>query len=66
MEQRKLSKTASILDKLALILQIIAERREQGSVDVSDEEKRRIEKITGVPWEKMWIGQPAVIENQLP
>lgn len=49
-----------------LILQIIAERREQGSVDVSDEEKRRIEKITGVPWEKMWIGQPAVIENQLP
>lgn len=36
----------------------IRQKRETGHVEISEEEKQRIEKIAGHKWEDMWIGQP--------
>lgn len=39
------------------IKRIIREKHETGECNISDNEKKRIESITGLPWENMWIGQ---------
>ena len=40
-----------------LIRRIAAERKEKGFVEnITDKEKIRIEKITGMKWDSMWIG----------
>ncbi|MDR3262691.1 MAG: MFS transporter [Clostridiales bacterium] len=39
----------------ALIKRLIAERRTQGAAVVSDDERTVLEKITGIPYEKLWI-----------
>lgn len=38
------------------IRRVIAEKHDTGEAAVTDAEKQRLEKITGIPWEKMWIG----------
>ncbi len=40
------------------IKEIIKEKHETGSCIIEEEEKKRIEKITGKKWEDMWIGNP--------
>ena len=45
-----------------LMLELIRQRRETGSAEVTDEQRVRIEKITGVRWEDMWIGQTEQVE----
>ena len=45
-----------------LIQKIIKERHEAGHVEVTEDQKKRLEKITGVKWENMWIGQTEQIE----
>ncbi|MCR5783186.1 MAG: MFS transporter, partial [Clostridia bacterium] len=40
-----------------MIKAMIAEKRETGTVTATDEQKERVEKITGKKWETMWIGQ---------
>ncbi len=40
-----------------MIKAMIAEKRETGSVTATDEQKARVERITGKKWETMWIGQ---------
>ncbi|NMP37255.1 MAG: hypothetical protein GX051_03905 [Clostridiales bacterium] len=40
----------------------IRQKRETGHVEISDEEKCRIEKIAGHSWEDMWIGQPDTLD----
>ena len=46
----------------ARIRELLAERHERGHVEVTEEEKKRMEKICGQKWEDMWIGRtdPAV------
>lgn len=46
-----------------LIRKIIKEKHETGEADVTEAQKARIEKVTGVKWENMWIGTPAVTED---
>ncbi len=45
-----------------LMLELIRDRREKGRAQVTDEQRERIEKITGVKWENMWIGQTEQID----
>ncbi|MDR1940535.1 MAG: MFS transporter [Clostridiales bacterium] len=40
----------------ALIKRLVAERRQDGSVNVSKDEKAVVEEITGIAFDKMWIG----------
>ena len=42
-----------------MIKSIIAEKHETGKCTVTDEDKKKIEDITGQKWEDMWIGSPA-------
>jgi oligogalacturonide transporter len=39
------------------IQRVIKERHENGTVTISDEQKKRLERIAGQKWENMWIGQ---------
>ena len=45
-----------------LIKRIIKERHETGRAEVTEEQKKRLEKITGRKWEDMWIGQTEQFE----
>lgn len=50
------------------IQRVIKEKHETGQVTISEEQKKRLEKIAGQKWENMWIGQYAPvssIENEL-
>lgn len=40
-----------------LILQVIKQKKENGEAEITDEEKKRLEKIAGCKWEDMWIGK---------
>lgn len=42
-----------------MIRAAIAERREKGCVELTDEQKKTCERIAGQKWEDMWIGQGA-------
>ena len=49
-----------------LIRRIAAERKEKGFVEnITDEEKIRIEKITGMKWDSMWIGMRGEIGEKV-
>ncbi len=39
------------------IQRVIKEKHEKGTVTITDEQKKRLEKIAGQKWEDMWIGQ---------
>lgn len=39
------------------IQRVIKEKHEKGSVTISEEQKKRIERIAGQKWENMWIGE---------
>ncbi len=43
--------------KLDLIQSAVKEKRATGKVTITDEEKRELEKFSGIKFEKMWIGQ---------
>ena len=40
------------------IQRVIKEKHETGEVSISDEQKKRLEKIAGMKWDIMWIGKP--------
>lgn len=44
-------------EQLDFIRAKIAEKKENGKAVVTDEEKKMLEKISGVKYEKMWLGQ---------
>ncbi len=44
-------------DDLNYIRSLVAEKKEKGRVDITDEEKTRLEKISGIKFEEMWIGR---------
>lgn len=44
-------------DKLNFIREKVQEKKETGTVTVTDEEKKSLEKIAGLKFEDMWIGQ---------
>ena len=46
-------------EKHALVKEKIRQKHETGAAAVSDEEKRMLEKLAGVPFERMWIARPA-------
>ena len=43
-----------------LIKKAIADKKENGSVELTDEEKKICEEIAGQKWENMWIGKATV------
>ena len=43
-----------------LIKKAIADKKESGSVELTDEEKKICEEIAGQKWENMWIGKATV------
>jgi len=43
------------------IQRVIKEKHETGSVTITDEEKKRLEAITGHKWEDMWIGNSITV-----
>ncbi len=43
-----------------MIKELIRRKREEGEVEVGEDEKRRIEGISGRKWEDMWISKPDV------
>ncbi len=45
------------------IQRVIKEKHETGTVTISDEQKKRIERIAGMKWEDMWIGQYAPVKS---
>ncbi len=45
------------------IKRIIKEKHETGSCTISAGEKKRIEDIAGLPWEKMWIGSDEPVRS---
>lgn len=45
-------------EKLDFIREKIKEKREKGTVEITEEEKKSLEKISGVKFEDMWLGQP--------
>ncbi|MCR5522303.1 MAG: MFS transporter [Clostridia bacterium] len=47
------------------IKRIIKEKHETGECEITAEEKKRLEKIAGRPWEKMWIGQQNQVRNSV-
>lgn len=54
-------------EKHALIKEKIAARRENGFVDLTREERKMLEKISGVKFEKMWLStreEPVSAENE--
>ncbi len=40
------------------IQRVIKEKHERGECEITEEEKERLEQISGVKWENMWIGSP--------
>lgn len=46
------------------IQRIIKEKHETGEVTISDEQKKRIERIAGQKWDNMWIGKPLTLEER--
>ncbi len=40
------------------IQRVIKEKHETGKCKITKADKRRLEKISGVPWKEMWIGSP--------
>ncbi len=49
-----------------MIKELIRRKREEGEIEVSEEDKRRLENISGKKWGDMWIGRPdasKVLEN---
>ena len=48
------------------IQRVIRERRENGTVTITDEEKARLEIIAGQKWEDMWIGSPLPADSKAP
>ena len=44
-------------EKLTFIREKIKEKKENGFVEITDEEKKDLEKIAGQRFENMWIGQ---------
>ncbi|MBO5395592.1 MAG: MFS transporter [Clostridia bacterium] len=45
------------------IQRVIKEKYETGTVTISDEQKKRLERIAGQKWEDMWIGQYAPVKS---
>ncbi len=45
------------------IQRVIKEKHENGTVTISDEQKKRLERIAGQKWENMWIGQYAPVKS---
>ncbi len=45
------------------IKRVIKEKHETGSCEITDSEKKRIEKIAGRKWEDMWIGMSDINRN---
>ena len=45
------------------IQRVIKEKHETGAVTISDEQKKRLEKIAGQKWENMWIGQYSPVSS---
>ena len=43
-----------------LIQQVIKQKHETGSCEISGSDKKRLEEIAGQRWEDMWIGQTGV------
>ena len=46
------------------IQRVIKEKHETGTVTISDEQKKRLERIAGQKWENMWIGQYAPVKAE--
>lgn len=44
------------------IQRVIREKHETGTVTITDSQKKRLEKISGVKWEDMWIGQYSPVQ----
>ena len=49
-------------DKLDFIRSKVKEKKENGFAEFTEEEKRDLEKISGVKFEEMWIGQREAVE----
>lgn len=45
------------------IQRVIKEKHERGECEITEEEKERLEQISGVKWENMWIGSPVTEKN---
>ena len=41
---------------------VIKEKHESGAYEITEEEKARLEQISGVKWEDMWIGSRSAAE----
>lgn len=46
-----------------LIQKIIRDKHETGKAEVTEAQKKRIEKVTGIKWDNMWIGTEALPEE---
>lgn len=44
-------------DKLDFIREKVKEKKEKGYIEITEEEKKDLEKISGIKFEEMWIGQ---------
>ena len=44
------------------IQRVIKEKHESGAYEITEEEKARLEQISGVKWEDMWIGSRSAAE----
>ena len=42
------------------IKELIRQKREEGEIEIDEEEKHRLEEIAGQKWEDMWISKPDV------
>lgn len=51
-------------DKLDFIKAKIKEKKENGFVEITDEEKAALESISGQKFENMWIGQPEKVSTE--
>ncbi len=49
-------------EKLSFIREKVKEKKENGFAEFTEEEKRDLEKISGIKFEEMWIGQRETIE----
>ena len=50
-------------DKLDFIRSKVKEKKENGYAEFTDEEKKDLEKISGVKFEEMWIGQRETVKE---
>ena len=48
-------------DKLDFIRAKVKEKKENGYIEITEEEKKDLEKISGVKFEEMWIGQKETV-----